>query len=332
MASPVQNAYEASFGTHVVPCEMALRLGLPTIAKFEDLPVKPITSAATTHFTMVVSKADGVAGIDVGASLPNLLIKLQEGKVHEAGPCLGLGSDMPILDFQIVVIPDEDNPGAHTVIKMVHFPGRVHRSQLQNAIRSDLCIGDMTKVPSLNRFHSIMQLLFRDLGGHQIVTKEVVVKPGGRSNKKLKTNEEHDAGFAFIRENGPRSNNRNQFVEWTEKHISTPESPIYQWDRGLVKESLRNYAAGDVVAPEVTSYPLTLADFKPWITRDFVVPCLSECTQKGVVLHGLSELVRRLWQQQWDWQFQDINLLSVTTKTSNLRSVQLSTWTTSALR
>ena len=247
----------------VVPCEMALRLGLPTLAKFEDLPVKPITSTATTHFTMVVSKADGVAGIDVDTSLPNLLIKLQEGKVHEAGPCLGLGSNMPILDFQIVVIPDEDNPGTHTVIKMVQFPGRVHRSQLESAIRSELFIGDMTKVPSVNRFHSIMQLLFRDLGGHQIVTKEVVVKPGGRSNKKLKTNEEHDAGFAFIRENGPRSNNRNQFVEWTEKHISTPESPIYQWDRGLVKESLRNYVAGDVVAPEVTSYPLTLADFKP---------------------------------------------------------------------
>ena len=288
MATAIARACEASIGCHVVDVEMTLRMALPSLITFEELPLKPIESTATTHFTFVVAKAEGVVNLDVETQLPDLLIKLQNGKVHEAGPCLGLWSDTKLADYQIAVIPSGDEPPTYTVVKMISFPGRVHRTKIASTVHSDLFIGDMSLVPSINRFHTSMQSLFTELGGHQIVTKEVVAKPGARTGRKIKSNEEQDNGFAFIRDFGPRSNNRNQFVEWTERHISADDSPIFGWDRTMVEKSLRNYAAGAAVAPETSTYPLTLADFKPWVLRDLVYPCLRTCTEKGIIMHGLS--------------------------------------------
>ena len=133
-----------------------------------------------------------------------------------------------------------------------------------------------------------MQSLFTELGGRQITTKKVVVKPGARTGRKVKTNEEQDQGFAFVRDFSPRSNNRNQVVEWTERHTSADDSPIFGLDWQMVEKILRNYAAGAAVAPEISTYPLTLADFKPWVLRDLVYPCLRTCTEKDIIMHGLS--------------------------------------------
>ena len=104
-------------------------MALPSLITFEELPLKPIESTATTHFTFVVAKAEGVVNIDVDTQLPDLLIKLQNGKVHEAGPCLGLWSDTKLTDYQIAVIPTGAEPPTYTVVKMISFPGRVHRIQ-----------------------------------------------------------------------------------------------------------------------------------------------------------------------------------------------------------
>ena len=243
MATPVERASDASIGCHVVDAEMSLRMALPSTIQFEDLPLRPIESTATTHFTFVVSKAVGVANLDAHTQMPDLLLKIQDGKLHEAGPCLGLWSNIKLDDYQIAVIPSADvEPPTFTVIKMVSFRGRVQRSKIASTLKSDLYIADLSLVPSINRFHTAMQTLFVELGGRQITTKEVVAKPGSTRGKKIKTNEEQDKGFALIREFGPRSNNRNQFVEWTERHISAEDSPIFGWHRQMVEKSLRNYA------------------------------------------------------------------------------------------
>ena len=181
--------------------------------------------------------------------LPDLFVKIQEGKLHEVGPCLGLCSDIKLDDFQIAVIPTVDaDPPSFTVIKMVSFRGRVHRSKIASTIHSDLYIADMSLLPSINRFHTSMQSLFVELGSHQITTKQVMVKQGSTRGKEIKTNEEQDNGFAFIREFGPRANNRNQFVEWIGRHIRAEDSLIFGWNRQMEEKNLRNYAVGSSVA------------------------------------------------------------------------------------
>ena len=49
------------------------------------------------------------------------------------------------------------------------------------------------------------------------------------------------AGYQYIRDNGPRSNNRNQFMESTDDQIHTPGGPLEGWPEGKVKEALNNY-------------------------------------------------------------------------------------------
>ena len=44
------------------------------------------------------------------------------------------------------------------------------------------------------------------------------------------------AGYAFIRDHGPRSNSQNQFVEWTDEQIHLETSPIFGWTPGDVKD------------------------------------------------------------------------------------------------
>ena len=96
MATPFERASDASIGCHVVDAEMSLRMALPSTIQFEDLLLKPIESTATTHFTFVVSKAVGVVNLDVHTQMPDLLLKIQDGKLHEAGPCLGLWSNIKL--------------------------------------------------------------------------------------------------------------------------------------------------------------------------------------------------------------------------------------------
>ena len=132
-------------------------------------------------------------------------------------------------------------------------------------------------------------MLFEGLGGVQLRTRQVVANPDAKpKQKKSKDMDSLSAGFKFIKEYGPRANSANQFVEWTEYHINNDESPIHGWDRGLVKESLRNYAAGEAVAPSITLYPLTLADFKEWVIKEIAIPCIKSSKEKGIFLHGLS--------------------------------------------
>ena len=37
------------------------------------------------------------------------------------------------------------------------------------------------------------------------------------------------AGYQYIRDHGPRSNNRIQFMEWTDDQIHTPGGPLEGW-------------------------------------------------------------------------------------------------------
>ncbi len=96
------------------------------------------------------------------------------------------------------------------------------------------------------------------------------------------------AGFVHIREKGPKSNNQNQFVEWTEMEINDEASPIFKWERGAVKESVRNYAAGEMLAKTIEDYPLTLKNLQPWFSHDVLKYTFSSLDSYSVVWVGSS--------------------------------------------
>ena len=287
MSANLKKAVADKIGCIMVNIPLELQMGMPSTCTWDEFPIKPIASSGTTHFTMALSRQDPVVNLRPDA-LPDLLLKFQAGNIIGAGPVMGMSADVPINDYQVAVLKKSETE--HTIYKMVSFQGRTHRSRVEAAIGPEVYVVDMNFIPALNRLHPILQRMFEALGGDQLRSRQVRINPSARAVKKVKPDAEREAGFEFIREHGPRSNNQNQFIEWTEKYTSAPESPIHGWDKALVRQSLSNYAAGAATAPDTdsNSYPLTLVDFKPWILQEVAVPCLGSCAEKGIFLQGLS--------------------------------------------
>ena len=76
------------------------------------------------------------------------------------------------------------------------------------------------------------------MGGMKI--RHWVVQPK-LTKKQTIDNAARSAGYQFIRDKGPKSNNKNQFMEWTDEQIHTAGSAIENWNEGKVITALQNY-------------------------------------------------------------------------------------------
>ena len=72
---------------------------------------------------------------------------------------------------------------------------------------------------------------------------------------------------------------QNQNVEWSELERSNPDSPLYGWNAGVIKESLSNLTRGKACAVAQGAFPLTLRDVKAQVRH--LVPFLNR-------IHSLS--------------------------------------------
>ncbi|CAK0820538.1 unnamed protein product [Prorocentrum cordatum] len=71
-------------------------------------------------------------------------------------------------------------------------------------------------------------------------------------------------GYAFIREHGLRSNNRNQLMEWADAEVNREGSNIFGWPAAKVDTALRNHQKGRANAEPITRWSLTVKDFAGW--------------------------------------------------------------------
>ena len=53
-----------------------------------------------------------------------------------------------------------------------------------------------------------------------------------------------EEGYKFIRDFGPRSNNRNQFMELADEQVHMPGGKPEGWNEGKVREALNNHYRG----------------------------------------------------------------------------------------
>lgn len=111
--------------------------------------------------------------------------------------------------------------------------------------------------------------------------------------KPTKRNEEWTSkaeGYKFIREKGPRANNMNQFMEFADREIHDPQSPIYGWEESRVKESLNNYLQGRKNAKTLRNWVLFLYDMAPFFLNVIVRPCLATMRTNSIVWLGKSRV------------------------------------------
>ena len=86
-----------------------------------------------------------------------------------------------------------------------------------------------------------MNYMLDMLGGMQI--RHWVTQPKFTKKATLDTMA-RSARYQFIRDKGPRSNNRNHFMEWTDEHIHTAGSPVENLNEGKVITALQRYMRG----------------------------------------------------------------------------------------
>ena len=94
------------------------------------------------------------------------------------------------------------------------------------------------------------------------------------------------AGYRYLEKYGPRANNKNQFVEWTDEMIHDENSPIFGWMASDVKESLHNYASGAAGARTLERWAVTLKRFDPFLFDRIVVPILRNHDVHGTMWIG----------------------------------------------
>ena len=121
----------------------------------------------------------------------------------------------------------------------------LHKNKIGAKECMDMCYGNPVKFEwgqSDTRGFAWTQLHDGPHGGGKQI-RYWTIKP--KFEKKI-TVDQHsrEDGYRFIRECGPRVNNRNQFMEWTDEQVHTPGGKLEGWHEAKVKEALGNYMKG----------------------------------------------------------------------------------------
>ncbi|CAK0808384.1 unnamed protein product [Prorocentrum cordatum] len=182
--------------------------------------------------------------------------------------------------------PNKDVNGEQCALKYVRFDNKVRTDIAEDIFVAGRALAihwgssaDTKPPPKL--FHYMMDRL----GGVQVrhwVQPSVAAAVGGSGYDK----EKRRAGYRFKEEFGPRANNRDQFVEWTDEQINDEKSPIFGWQASEVKESLRNYASGSVGARTLERWAITLKRFHPFVFDNIVAPILKSHGVHGATWIG----------------------------------------------
>lgn len=127
------------------------------------------------------------------------------------------------------------------------------------------------------------------MGGMQIRMWNVLPK----SEKKTTLHQAaREQGYKFIRDHGPRSNNSNQFMEWTDERVHLPGGKLEGWQEGKVKEAFNTCFRGRQKAKTIVLavYLEKLCGMGCWMTfwSKSYRPCDSTITWIGRTRAGKS--------------------------------------------
>ena len=184
-----------------------------------------------------------------------------------------LKSELPVPYLMKIIIvptttPENGDPEAQYVNIIKHI--YLHKNKLPVKMCMDACTvahrwdyGRHFRVGLL-----AMNYMLDLMGGMQI--RHWVVQPKF-TKKQTMDNAARSAGYQFIRDKGPKSNNRNQFMEWTDEQIHTTGSPIENWNEGKVVTALQNYMRGRQNAKTLEYWPFTFKSFKAWFFNEILV-------------------------------------------------------------
>ena len=256
-----------------------------------DLPIRDLHShgGKLEQFVDIIQNHPVEGEISINADfLDNLLYKHAVQAKYSALPkpfCLKAEPKVPY-SMQFVIVPsylppDEDHAYVD-IFKHVYL----HK----NKILSSECIPCCHGIPVRFDWGSQVRLgltgmnyMLDRVGGMQV--RLWTIQP--KFEKKVTLDQTaREAGYHFIRDHGPRSNNRNQFMEWTDEQVHLAGGPLEGWHEGKVKEALHNYYRGRQNAKTLEYRPLTLKSFSAWFLDDVIVHMLPSMRQHSITWIG----------------------------------------------
>eukprot|EP00971_Amphidinium_carterae_P249130 4945204-Amphidinium_carterae.1 len=73
-----------------------------------------------------------------------------------------------------------------------------------------------------------------------------------------------------------------------EKEIRSADSPLFEWERSLVREAIRNKQTARGLADDITAFPVTLRDFNSWVLNCVLKRILPFAMEGSFVFLGKS--------------------------------------------
>ena len=256
----------------------------PFAAECFDFPIEGVRATTVAHVFDILT--DYAGPVDVEA-----VTKALKKKDYAALPPPFKPKDKyPGFPYTMDVVIDKQENGRYNIFKWIYFEDAPPSSR----VVPYLVYGEphhLCRTKAAYRIKKTVHYLMTKMNGLKVFNQgwqheKTTTKTRGQSM----TEDQRAAGYKFIREKGPRSNNSNQFMEWTDKWVHREGSPILDWPEGKIKEALRNYQLGRTNAKTLTKWVLTLKDFEGWFLRDVLMGMLGSLRQHGILWLGKSRV------------------------------------------
>ena len=253
-----------------------------------DLPVRHLDSSATK----LEQFADAIMHhpLEVTVTMFDNLYKFScENKYSNLPEPFNLKKEPSVpYSMQIIIQTAQPPPGGDTDGSYVHIFKHVylHRNKVPASDCVQMCHGTPLRFDWGNHTRLALtglNFMLDKMGGKQL--RYWFIKP--KFEKKISIDQQaREEGYKFIREFGPKANNRNQFMEWTDEQINTPGSKIEGWCEGKVKEALHNHMRGRQNAKTIEHWPFTLKSFTPWFLDNVLSKMLPSMRQHAITWIG----------------------------------------------
>ena len=207
-----------------------------------DLNIKELSNTMGKHLLDLIHDYDGP--LDVPA-----ICTLLKDNNYESLPAPFKEKQATHQLYQMQVNMHKQRNNKWRIVKWIIFEEKqIFDNIKDHFIYGKACQPTWTSPAFISHVMKVLQLLFERLPGTSML---YLVWASDNPKQNSLDNDGRRAGYNYIKTRGPRANNLNQFVEWTDIEVNKTDSPIYGWSEGRVKESLCNYAKGASAAKTI---------------------------------------------------------------------------------
>ena len=248
--------------------------------RVEDLPLQPTPQPAERAKRTVMHMVDTILDIPDTFDREDVSALLLQGAVMSLpGKLAPKKASAHPYKMNLAIIPRtvaEGAPPRCDVLK--HF---VFDSSIPMDAAMELCQGTEMLI-NYGTYKKVgarpFMYLFQRMGGY--IAHHFRIQIPSTKKTTLERPEDIDAGYDWIDDECPRSNDKNQQSRWIDKELNDADSPIFGWSIGRVDKACKNLKEAVGHADTIEECPLYWDHFEEWFQAILlrILPRLDEET------------------------------------------------------